>query len=369
MNNISFYRKLAIRHAFTLVELLVVIAIIGVLVGLLLPAVQAAREAARRMQCSNHLRQLSLGMHNYESAHRKFPPQGTVDIDFSVQSRLLPFMEQVAIHNELDYSKSAFQGSFNAKVPNPLFATVFAQSIPIFLCPSDPAPTTSSVNMLGTTYLYGGLNYMVSFGSGTKTNNDLRWQTDGIVYQNSKRGFHSITDGASNTIVISETVRSVGDDFTLTAGKLPKFPYQATLNGSGGLSADLNATPGLRITGSPWGSFADSKGMVSNPVLETVWSSFTSWRGGTSPALRGRGITWAFSGSINSLTNGYQSPNSRTPDIVTHFSGYFGPRSFHTGGANVGKADGSVTFLSNGLEQSICQALHSCDGGEVVSVE
>ena len=110
-----------IRTAFTLVELLVVIAIIGILVGLLLPAVQAAREAARRMQCSNHLRQLSLATMNYESANKRFPTQGTVDEDFSVQARLLPFMEQSSIHNGIDYTKRAFTGPFNAKIPNPLF--------------------------------------------------------------------------------------------------------------------------------------------------------------------------------------------------------------------------------------------------------
>jgi prepilin-type N-terminal cleavage/methylation domain-containing protein len=84
-------------------------------------------------------------------------------------------------------------------------------------------------------------------------------------------------------------------------------------------------------------------------------------------ALRGRGIAWAFCGSINSLTNGYQSPNSVVPDIVTHFSGYFGPRSHHTGGAQVGRADGSVSFLSSSTDQSVCQALHSCNGGEIAS--
>ena len=96
------------RVAFTLVELLVVIAIIGVLVGLLLPAVQAAREAARRMQCSNNTRQLSLAMMNYESAFKKFPMGGGVDSDFSVQARLLPYLEQTNIHNLLDYGQIAW---------------------------------------------------------------------------------------------------------------------------------------------------------------------------------------------------------------------------------------------------------------------
>ena len=268
----SSFRK---RNAFTLVELLVVVAIIGILIGLLLPAVQSAPEAARRMHCSNNIRQFGLSMHNYESAYRKFPMQGTVDVDFSVQARLLPFVEQSNIHNMLDYLKQAFTGPFNAKVPNPIFANAFAQSVPFFVRPSDPVPSIATVSVSGTNYMYGAINYMVSYGSDTSTNYDLRWTTDGIVFQNSKQGFQSITDGASNTIILSETVRSVGDDVTLPLGQIPKFPYQLTLNGSSGVSSGLNTTPGLKATG-----------------------------GGSSTALRGRGMSWAINGSINSLTNG-----------------------------------------------------------------
>jgi prepilin-type processing-associated H-X9-DG protein len=106
--------------------------------------------------------------------------------------------------------------------------------------------------------------------------------------------------------------------------------------------------------------------MISNPQLEPGWRTFTGWRGGSSPALRGRGISWGFSGAINSLTNGYNPPNSVIPDLVVHFTGFFGPRSFHTGGANVGMADGSIQFISDGIDASLCRALHSCDGGEVI---
>jgi prepilin-type processing-associated H-X9-DG protein len=158
----------------------------------------------------------------------------------------------------------------------------------------------------------------------------------------------------------------VGDDIALPAGKTPRFPYQYTLNGSSGLSSGLNATPGLKTTGSPWSMFADASGMVSNPALETVWGGFTGWRGGSSPALRGRGICWGFSGAINSLTNGYLPPNSRIPDLVTHFTGYFGPRSYHGSGANLGFADGSVQYISNSIDTSIIRALHSVNGGEVI---
>ena len=354
------------RSAFTLVELLVVIAIIGVMVGLLLPAVQAAREAARRMQCSNNLRQLSLAMLNYESSYKKFPMAGTVDTDFSVQARILPFCEQAQLNDQLDYGLPAFTGPFNAKVPHPKFVAPFALPVAMFLCPSDPAPGVTTVTVNGTQYAYGGLNYMVSYGSGTGTNYDLRFRTDGIVFQRSNRGFASILDGTSQTVMVSEAIRSIGDDITLAAGTTPKFPYQQTLNGSAGVSSALNPTQGLLATGAPWSNFVDSRGMISNPVLEPAWRSFTSWRGGTSPGLRGRGTSWAFTGAINSLTNGYNTPNSRIPDLVTHFTGFFGPRSFHKGGANVGMADGSVRLISDSIDTPLHRALHSCDGREVV---
>jgi len=190
---------------------------------------------------------------NYESANRKFPMAGTVDVDFSVQARILAFIEQGNLNNLLDCTKPAFSGPFNAKVPNPLFAQAFATPVPIFLCPSDPAPSTTTMLVNGAPVTYGGLNYMFSNGSGTGTNYDWRWVTDGIVCQNTARAFRDITDGTSNTVILSETVRSVGNDMTLPAGTLPKFPYQYTLNGSSGVSSALQASRGLKASGSPWG--------------------------------------------------------------------------------------------------------------------
>ncbi|ADB16580.1 protein of unknown function DUF1559 [Pirellula staleyi DSM 6068] len=348
-------------------ELLVVIAIIGVLVALLLPAVQAAREAARRTQCSNQLRQWGLAAHNYHDTFGAFPMTNAQNYlpntqGFSPQARLLPFIEQLNLQNTLDFAQPAFTGPFNALVPNPAFAASFAQPITVALCPSDPAPV---INEGAGGARYSGINYMVSFGSGTGTNYDLRWRTDGVVYENSGARFADLTDGTSNTVFMSETVRSVGPDFTLPAGQLPKAPYQATLNGSSGVTATLQAFPGMSGSGGGWSN--GPSGSIENPDLATIWPQKTSWRGAASAALRGRGTSWAHSGAMSTLTNGYSTPNSRIPDVVTHFTGFFAPRSFHPGGAMAMTADGGVRLLPNSIDLLVHRAMHSGNGGEAVS--
>jgi hypothetical protein len=206
---------------------------------------------------------------------------------------------------------------------------------------------------------------MVSYGSGTGANYDLRWRTDGVVYENSGMRFGDIIDGTSNTVFMSETVRSVGADFTLPAGTLPKSPYQATLNGSSGVSPAAQPVQGLAATGGSWSN--GTGGVIRNPDLSAIWPTMSSWRGASSAALRGRGTSWAHSGAISTLTNGYSTPNSRIPDLVIHFTGFFAPRSFHPGGALATMGDGSVRFFANTIDAATHRGLHSRDGGEVLS--
>ncbi|HTM52587.1 MAG TPA: DUF1559 domain-containing protein [Pirellulales bacterium] len=348
------------QRAFTLVELLVVIAIIGVLVALLLPAVQAAREAARRSSCTNNLKQMGLALLNYESSNRAFPMSGVAN-GFSPQARLLPYMEEAALRQLLDFTQPAFTGTYNAQVPSPQFVAAFAMPIPVMLCPTDSAPVVNVESTFG--YSYAGNNYMLSTGSGTDLKYDQRFKTDGIVSYNSHIRLRDITDGTSNTVFMSESIRSIGVDITLPAGVTPGYPYQYTLNGSTGLTPGNG--PGVTLTGGPW-TGPTINGMIANPDLKLVWQQFTGWRGAGSTALRGRGTCWAASGALNTLTNGYTTPNSVIPDLVMHHTGYFGPRSWHVGGANVLMGDGSVRLLGEECDVALHRNLHSRNGNEII---
>jgi len=356
------------RIAFTLVELLVVIAIIGTLVGLLLPAVQSARESARRSSCTNNLRQFGLALFNFESAGGCFPQtdvRTSTTAGWSLHSRLLPYAEEMTIASRFDFTKTPFTGAtFSAvNTVDPAFVTAFATPIPLLLCASDPAPT---VQKSGSNS-FGGNNYMVSFGSGTADGRgnaywDFSKSTDGIVYEKSKVKIAKITDGTSKTVIGSEAVRSLGSDSDFLPGSKPPFPYQYTFNGSNefksGPPLTLNANTSTPTT-------ADIDALVE------IWSTQTGstyiWRGASSGAMRGRGLSWACTTAGNSLTNGFLPPNSTIPDYVVHWSGFFGPKSFHPGGANVLFGDGRVVLLSDKTDKNLHRALHSINGGEQVS--
>lgn len=348
------------RTAFTLVELLVVIAIIGVLIGLLLPAVQQAREAARRMQCQNNLRQLGLAMHMYDDAFKQFPMNGG-STGYSPHARFLPYIEQQNLQDQLNFSLPVFTGPGGNQVPNPYYLQLFATSVPTFLCPSDPSPKIYNVPLgnPSQTYRFAGNNYMVSTGSGRGTFYDDRIATDGVVFLNSETGMRSFIDGTSNTVMLSESTRGDGIDATFPAGTTPPFPYRKILNAGSGVSP--GAGPGYTAGGSGgWNA-----GLIANPNLGSVAAVQTNWRGGQTGT--GRGISWLRGLAHYVLTNGYSPPNSRIPDVVMHGTGFFAPRSFHPGGANVAMGDGSVRFLTNSINPETHRALHSVAGGEVVT--
>lgn len=346
-------------RGFTLVELLVVIAIIAVLVALLLPAVQSAREAARRAQCQNHLKQLALAVHNYESSYLRLP-MNTGSTGYSPQARLLPFLEQNNLFEQLNFSTPTYTGGGGSQVPNPAYVNVFDKVVPTFLCASDPAPRIYTVSLGNPPqpYRFAGNNYMLSTGSGAGTNYDDRHRTDGVVFTGSSLRLADVVDGTSNSVLAAEAIRGDGMDAIMPAGTTPTFPYRKVLSGSG---TSPGAGPGYSGGGGGWPG-----GIIADPDLTAVAATGTSWRGGQTGT--GRGISWLRGLAHNVLTNGYNSPNSRVPDVVIHGTGFFGPRSFHPAGANVALVDGSVRMLTESTDRQVQHALFSINGGEVVVV-
>jgi prepilin-type N-terminal cleavage/methylation domain-containing protein len=352
----SFSTKSPNRRGFTLIELLVVIAIIAILISLLLPAVQQAREAARRSQCRNNLKQLGLALHNYESSFTVLPLNSGAS-GFSPQARLLPYMDQASLYNLIDFTQPLLTGTFPNQTLNPVFVPSAAVVIPAVLCPSDPGPNSYTYPISSAagapSFTFGANNYMVSTGSGTLANYDDRHPTDGAIWINSSVRFRDFTDGMSNTILMSESVRGGGTDLTLPGGVQPPRPYRNMLAGTG---TSPGTGPGYTGTGGGWPA------VVSNPDLTAVMAVATSWPGGQ--GRTGRGNAWIRGLAHAVITNGYNQVNGFVPDIGLHGTIFAGPRSMHTGGAHALFGDGAVRFLGDSTDISVSRGLHSRNGGE-----
>jgi prepilin-type N-terminal cleavage/methylation domain-containing protein/prepilin-type processing-associated H-X9-DG protein len=350
-----------LRRGFTLIELLVVIAIIAILIALLLPAVQQAREAARRTQCKNNLKQIGLALHNYESTHRMIPSfyshNAATSGQFSVQSQLLPYMDQAALQSLIDFSLSLQIGCCPGDVSPPL-VNVVSKPLPVFLCPSDPGPSVFSVKSgttggaTGATYTYAGTNYHVNQGTALGTNYDGRVPTDGLVWANSRMPFAAITDGLSNTAAFSESI----------------FGYPTQV-----VSAPTSNMDRRRSYINVTCIFTSSTVPPATPGLANGYqppNDPAQFEAATVPISRGwagqRGAGWISGREYWTAYHHYHNPNSNVPDMGTCGWGIFAARSYHTGGVNTLMCDGSVRFVSENIDLNSWRAIGTRAGSEVL---
>ncbi len=325
---------------FTLVELLVVIAIIGALVALLLPAIQSARESARRTQCSNNLKQLGLALHNFENARHHLPPGADSKPDpanpggtpynfyrWSSLAHLTPYMEQSAAYKTLDLSVPLYGAN---QQPLPQNVPGVQLLVNEFLCPSDRQQRVIPN--------FGPTNYAACSGSGLGGGTPL--DTDGVFYVNSRVRLAEITDGTSKTVAMSESI--LGE----TNNPRPGTPQEA-------------ADPRM--------GYVYPKAV---PLTEDSCNASTNWN-----YQDPRGFAWVSGEYRCALYNHYWTPNARQFDCIANIVaaplteiyaayGWRAARSFHPGGVNVLLADGSVHFVPDGVNQTIWHDISTRSGAE-----
>lgn len=350
--------RIPVMKAFTLVELLVVIAIIGILIALLLPAVQSAREAARRMQCSNNMKQLSLAMHNYHDAYRMFPILGneirydqTVSKDgYSIQARLLPFIEQIALSGKIDYKKplwgggSGFFGNGGSEEEQAHYDAILdlaANPLSFMLCPSESREPMFTHKSGWTA---SGGNYVFSYGSGTGTYYDAASRTDGLFYVGCKPAMSTMADGTSNTIVLSECRFGIGlESYT---GQLAPRDWK-----------DYMLRAGASVIGAPASKTDPEPDLYA---FAQNWSGL--WR-------CDRQYPWISERLYATGFTAFLAPNDKAPDYwISSNIGYYAARAYHTGGVNASMGDGSVKFVSDTVDLQSWRAYSTVNGGESASL-
>jgi prepilin-type N-terminal cleavage/methylation domain-containing protein/prepilin-type processing-associated H-X9-DG protein len=329
-----------LRRGFTLIELLVVIAIIAVLIALLLPAVQAAREAARRMSCVNNLKQIGLGLHNYESIAGSLPMAGiyttaTGWVGWSVHARILPLLELGPMFNSIN---------FNLPYSKPDNTTVAAANIAIFLCPSEintqrtPASAFFPVDHSVSNYGWNlGDWYVWSNGGPT---------TRGAFTLNIVRRMADFTDGMSNTVLSAEVKA--------------QNPVYFCFGGLSSINTPGNIPPATADPYTVAPEYGGSCGGVNH--------GHSAWVDGNAQET-GMTTAWPPNKVILDKAN-----NDVDLSSTPFFSG--GPtyaainaRSYHPGGVNSLLGDGSVRFVKSSINGNTWRAFGTVSGGEVVSAD
>ena len=349
------HRSSSARRGFTLIELLVVIAIIAVLISLLLPAVQSAREAARRAQCVNNLKQIGLAMHNYHSVNDIFPMGSTIQLydnlnandmyswnDWSAHAQLLSYMEQNPIYNAINFNYPPVASTLGGAAAN----TVVLIRIKTFLCPSDfnagPSWTNNYVGSMGT-----------SIGYITQS------QSSGLFAETVAKKIRDITDGTSNTVAFSE--RLVG-----TPGRPDHYPG----NGMDGVAANANSPVNYYLDALQ--DIPDTLTYLQNcnAVYQANLTTSSAWQnGGENWAWGTPGVTM-FQTIVPPSSPQYPWSTCRSDcasGCGVDSSHLTNARSNHPGGCNVLFCDGSVRFVKSSVNMQTWMQLGTISGDEVVS--
>ncbi|RLS32208.1 MAG: DUF1559 domain-containing protein [Planctomycetota bacterium] len=336
------------RKGFTLIELLVVIAIIAILIALLLPAVQQAREAARRTQCKNNLKQIGLGIHNYESTYSRFPSAGEYTDESVADRRFFPVSLYVAILPFVEQANIYSQWNMNVHYTNAANAPLAKQIVPGYVCPSNAITQIDSLGYGTSDYMpiaYTDIDPVTGARNPSVAGVSLGADRNGAL--GGARKMADSTDGTSNTmLVIEDAGRSTG-----AAGKSSMTAnVNRYLGGSRGYDPTQLYSVADTAPGAPGGDFsapnrwADTDGASGVSGAPNFPAETKLINNNSVPKGGPAGCPWR--------TNNC-GPNDE-------------PFSLHTGGCQAVLGDGSVRFLSENLDRQIIRRLCNPSDGEVL---